>query len=318
MKDKINILCATDENYAIYCLVMLTSLFENNNDVDFKVFIISDNLSNDKFKLFNNLEKRYNQKISIIEIPKDLFENFPIREGDHISLASYYRIACGILLPEEVKRVIYLDCDLIINTNIKPLWNFSLENYYMGAIIDSVSKKQSERLNLNSGSDYYNAGVLLINVEKFREYEIFDKCLKEINLNPDKFIFHDQDLLNKVLEGKIKKLPLIYNVQSALIRKDLSHNPNYEYVAFDVKEEVCKYLKKPYEFIIHYDGPIKPWSKYPFLKPAFSRIWYKYYKILGIKYQHKYAIPLKRKINVFCLNFLWFTKLKKRPDFYNS
>lgn len=314
----INILCATDNNYAAICGVMLTSLFENNIEASFSVYVLGDNLSQENIKLLNNLARRYNQIINIIEPPKKLFDNFPVRKGDHISLASYFRIACGLLLPEHINRIIYLDCDLIINTNIKKLWSYSLKNSYLGAVIDSASSKQIERLKLNPESGYYNAGVLLIDINKFREEKIYEKCVQEINANPDKFKFHDQDLLNVVLEGKIKKLPLIYNMQSAFIRKDLSHNPNYEFVPNEVKKEVIKYLKKPYSFIIHYDGPIKPWSRGVLLKPAFSKIWNEYYKKFGVKLNFNNKISLKRKFTVIALNFLWFVKIKKRPDFFNS
>lgn len=318
MVELINILCATDNNYAAICGVMLTSLFENNVEKSFSVFVLGDNLSHENIELLNNLAKKYNQIINIIEPPKKLFDNFPVRKGDHISLASYFRIACEFLLPEHIKRIIYLDCDLIVNTNINKLWKFPLENSYLGAVIDSASGKQVERLKLNPDSEYYNAGILLIDINKFREEKIYDKCVKEINANPDKFKFHDQDLLNVVLEGKIKKLPLIYNIQSAFIRKDLSHNPNYEFVPNEVKKEVVNYLKKPYSFIIHYDGPIKPWSRGVLLKPAFSNIWTKYYKITGLKIRTTNKSSLQKTIKNCLFNFFWITGIKAKPDFYKT
>lgn len=112
VSESINILCTPDNNYVPYCGIMLTSLLENNKDASFSIYIISDNLSDENKIALKKLIQLYRCNIIFIPINKELFKQCPIREGDHVSIAAYYRIFAPKLLPENINKIIYLDCDI--------------------------------------------------------------------------------------------------------------------------------------------------------------------------------------------------------------
>ena len=113
-----NILCATDDNYVPYCGIMLTSLFENNKGLNFCIYILVEHLSNKSKSEFATLAKKYSQNIEIITVDGEKLKECPIRTGDHVSIVTYYRLLAPILLPSDVDKILYLDCDMIINGNI--------------------------------------------------------------------------------------------------------------------------------------------------------------------------------------------------------
>ena len=127
MKERYNILCATDDNYVPYCGIMLTSLFENNKELKLYIYILAEHLSDRSRNEFATLARNYNQKIEIITVNNDTLKDCPIRIGDYVSIATYYRLLAPILLPSEIDKVLYLDCDIIINDNISELYNEDTE-----------------------------------------------------------------------------------------------------------------------------------------------------------------------------------------------
>lgn len=93
-----------DDNYVPYCGIMLTSLFENNKEENIVVYILCEKLSDKNIADLESLAIAYNKEIRFIYLTKELFNNCPIREGDHVSIAAYYRIIAPNLLPKEIKK----------------------------------------------------------------------------------------------------------------------------------------------------------------------------------------------------------------------
>ena len=91
-----NILCATDDNYVPYCGIMLTSLFENNKELNLCIYILAEHLSDRSRNEFAELAKNYDQKIEIITVNNETLKDCPIRIGDHVSIATYYRLLAPV------------------------------------------------------------------------------------------------------------------------------------------------------------------------------------------------------------------------------
>ena len=140
VKDTMNIICATDDNYVPLCGIMLTSLFENNRDSHIDVYVLTKGLHTVSMKMFDKLLKvgRYNAEIHFCEINDDLFNNCPIRQGDHISLVAYYRFLIPHSLPKGLDKALYLDCDILINDSIKTLYMTDISSVALGVCEESV------------------------------------------------------------------------------------------------------------------------------------------------------------------------------------
>ncbi len=300
-----NILCATDNNFIPYCGIMLTSLFEKNKDIKFNVFILSEGLNKKNITDIATLADIYQQNIEIVIVKEELLKNCPIRKGDHVSIATYYRIIAPELLPSRIDRVLYLDCDIIINNCITELYNTNLDDKAFGAIIDEdhLNTEKYSRLNIAFNKGYINAGVLLMNLKYWREHNLVNKCLSFINENQKKLKQHDQDALNAVLYDKIKLLPLKYNFQTGFLFKNV--------YPFDenVKNEISDTAYNP--TVIHYTTIRKPWVKrcqHPY------RNHFHYYRKKSL-WKNTTMIDtdsLKAKLIYYLANIVWTLGLKKR------
>ena len=166
----INVVCATDDKYVPYCGVMLTSLFENNKEREVSVYImVSRPLSDHGTQQLSLLEKQYGQHIYYCQVDSSFFDKYPIRGEDkkHLSIVTYYRLFAEELLPLEVKQVLYLDCDIIVDGSIGNLFDMDWTDIAVGTIPDMCTEWEDyyKRLGYNKSMGYFNAGVLLMNLE---------------------------------------------------------------------------------------------------------------------------------------------------------
>jgi lipopolysaccharide biosynthesis glycosyltransferase len=180
----------------------------------------------------------------------------PIRVYDHISPVSYFRLLFPDLLPVELNRVIYLDCDLVVLGDIGMLWNICIEDEYAAAVPElaedsrRVSSSQGLRLwrelGLAADLEQFNSGVLLINLEKWRAEFIQQRTLVYLEQAADWLRWHDQEALNAVFAGGWLRLDAGWNLTMRHLMKTLP-------VTY---QQPC---------IIHYHSAAKPWhAEYPF------------------------------------------------------
>lgn len=169
VKETIHIACNIDTSYVKYCIVMLTSLFENNQNVSFHIHVITEDLSNEcRSQMVEFVENKYHQRVEFYYVDMDLVKDCPrYAEGSHISLAAYYRIFLGNLLPLKIHKVLYLDCDLVVVGSIEKLWNTDLKTFAVACVEDMWSGREEiyTRLHYPSSDSYFNSGVLLVNLD---------------------------------------------------------------------------------------------------------------------------------------------------------
>lgn len=288
---------------------MLTSLFENNKKCSFNVYLQGDNISKENTLLLESIARRHNSNISIINVDSASLPKLPIREGDHVSVAAYYRLLSPYMLPLNINKVLYLDCDIIINGDIEQLFNEDISEYACAAIIDEDNENPEKHKRLGYGMEYpyINSGVMLINIEYWRKKKITERCMEFIRNNPDRVILHDQDTINAVLNKEIKLLSVKYNLQTAMLYccSKLSKHTT---------EDVEQHKYKP--IIIHYTGASKPWhkgSKHPYCNR------FLYYK--NISAWRKYPLvkserTWKEELLYFRNSIIWALGLRKRPKTY--
>ena len=125
------------------------------------------------------------------------------------------------ILPKELDRVLYLDCDLIVCKSIRSLWNTDISSNSVGAVYDGGTDdmRTYNRLKYDIRYGYYNAGVLLVNLSYWREHYISDKLLDFISQYPERLLYWDQDALNSILIQSAKILPVEYNMLDALYKR---------------------------------------------------------------------------------------------------
>jgi len=202
-----NIVVVVDNNYAQYVGVMLTSMFENTADSKkLKVFVIYNELSDqNKINLREVVNKYHSQIIFINE--QDDYKNY--HEGSYVSKTAYLKINIPNYLSEKEEYALYLDGDIIINCDILEFEKFDIDAYYIAAVNDDNVYLASEVG--KSIEQYFNSGVMKINLQKWREENISEKVYEYIISPMNKKNTVDQDPLNVILGDNWLKLNRAYN-----------------------------------------------------------------------------------------------------------
>lgn len=314
MKSKvINILCSTDDNYVPFCGIMLTSLFENNRKENFDVYLFTERLKEDNIKNLQRMIADYGNQLYICYVDENVVKNFPIKLSDHVSLATYYRLFAPALLPEHVHKIIYLDCDMIVNGSICSLWNEDVSECALRAVEDESGNEISKfnRLHYSDRSGYFCAGMLLMNLDYWRKHNVMERCLKYISDYPERLLFHDQDVLNAVLYKEKKTLSLKYNFQTGFLY--MCENEK-DVFSSEIQNEIWDTIFKS-PVIIHYTGPYKPWfphSNHPYVN------YFLHYKKISYwnKLLPKYTVSIKEEFRRIINNIIWILGIRPRPKTY--
>ena len=291
----INVLCATDNNYAPYCGVMLTSFLENHKAFHTEVYIVVKNRLKAEKKL-KRLENLYDVNVNIIEFPyKDIVSSYPINHN--LSLETYYRLFATELLPSDVDRVLYLDCDIVVDGNVSDMYFSDLDGISALVCPDFLMyvkhKGLATRLGYEEEKGYFNAGVMFINLDYWREHNIQESCLEYLKIHHDILFFYDQDVLNYVLRDTKKFVNLEYNFLSNLISKGV-----YNSLDTATKNEIISCHPR----VIHFISP-KPWSIFSY-KYTYVSIWDKYCKMSQWRKPLFQKLPKEKPFNYFIKRYL--------------
>ena len=266
-----NIVLTFDNSYVQHASALIASICVNNEPL-ITFFIISDYISSTNQKLLENMILSYNNQVTFLSLDKKVLEDFPIGEGTantYVSLATYYRLFIPELIPQNVTRVIYLDCDVIVDGSLTNLWNIDLGDKCIAALQEQsiLCRAGCERLNYPLNDLYFNAGVLVLNLDKIREKYSSKDYILYIKGHYREILFHDQDVLNKFFHTSKMFFPLRYNVMDSFLRKHAKLPSYYEYNINEIFEPI----------VIHYSGPIKPWHKE--CKNPYSDLYFKYLQL---------------------------------------
>lgn len=317
-----NIVLATDDNFVQHCGTTIKSITTNNHDVRF--FILTEGLDPQKAKLLKEVVSENGCSLEFLLVPSELVKYFPMSKmaSSHISIATYYRLFITSLLPQEIEKVIYLDCDMIIRGNLDGLWNTNLDNAPLAAVYQQNEWADHTnswgRLGIPREYGYFNAGCLVLNINFLREDNFQQKAIDFINSHFDKIISHDQDVLNalyhknaRVLQCKWNYLPIFWKPIFNKI-----HFPN----RCNYKEE--KSDSAFYPIVIHFVDKPKPWNYgcvNPYTKEYFKYLaqtpWRNYKVEFSFKeyYNFKVIPGLKRLIRK--IDFLHIAKTLKEKQY---
>ncbi len=258
-KDKLNILISFDEDYTCHAVDMLHSIILNN-DVSLEIYLLYENLSITSL----NVIREFVEANEIGNLHEYYINgkqySFP-HTIKYIPEVTYYRLFAPFIINEKIDKLLYLDCDIIVNGKIDELYNLNIGDNIIAGCKNMLCKEMSHlntvfntNLNLPITNDYINAGVLLIDVEKYRNYVSPDKIIRFINENRNNLKMQDQDVINKLFYGKIMHVDNKFNLQINTVEEDYKTN--------DVR-------------IIHYSQRAKPWES-DYYSPQKAKYYYNY------------------------------------------
>lgn len=254
---------AADDNYAPYMGISMYSLLINNSEHFDRIYVyVLDNgigaknhsLLKKQADVFNNVELLFHdisQKIDEIK-PK-------YATGWSNSIFGRYFI--DDIVGEGVDKLLYLDCDTIVNNSLKELIDTDISDYYAAGVVDGFSHRQIEYLGLDKKRMYVNSGVLLINVKKWKNDEVCKMLVEYVNSFERKLIYPDQDAFNAVCGKSLLRLPLKYNFFLIMNLDYVDEYLQKEDTPY-VRNEIMEAMVDNYAgtVVFHFTGK-KPWNK---------------------------------------------------------
>jgi lipopolysaccharide biosynthesis glycosyltransferase len=220
--ETIHVAYAFDDNYAEMSVVSMVSLLANT-ECNIYIHVLENRLSEENKAVLESLTNRHhNLRLSIYHLEPDL--SFMITDN-YLSPETYFRLCIPETIPN-IARIIWIDSDTIMRRDIAELWDTDLKGNIVGMCIDAGNNltefhHRKEVLEINDDNFYYNAGVMLIDVGKFKNFDVLGKIeITESRLYKrvqDKKLtwYADQDIINYLLQGKICALAPKFNFQDA-------------------------------------------------------------------------------------------------------
>lgn len=199
----------------------MTSIFENTHSKVTVHVLHDDTLTNDNRQKFIRTAEKYSQSVEfhdVSEYSKQLGKDIEKVSGNW-TIGCCYRLAIPDIITS-VNKIIYLDCDTIVNLDIKELWDIDLEGKSLAGVIDIACERIKlfsdwhVRIRFAGGrvDSYINSGVIVMNLAKFREHgKFFDVVFEWLMSHSHLPIFPDQDALNSIFLGDIKLLDGKFN-----------------------------------------------------------------------------------------------------------
>lgn len=248
-----NILVTLNSNYLWPLKVMLKSMFYNNPDERFVIYLIHSSINDAELDELDRFISLHGNGFESIRIGDDMFQDAPTLL--HYTKEMYYRLLACRFLPQQLDRVLYLDPDILVLNPIRDFYHLDMDNYMFAAsshTFASVPELNKLRLAPYKIEDYYNSGVLLMNLalhrQVIREQDIFEF----VSRYRMKLMLPDQDIMNALYAGYIRGLDeKIYNYDAR----------RYAYYKLTSNGECDMDFIINRTLFLHFCGKKKPWNK---------------------------------------------------------
>lgn len=266
-KNSIPIVLAANDFYVPYVSVCIQSIINTAVQTEqYEIYVFHTDISAENQNLLKcQIEKVSHIDLNFIQIG-EYIDAYHLKAKDHITTETFYRFLILDIM-KDFKKVIYLDCDLVVCRDIAELFNIELGDTLIGAVHDvdfagqlnspwlRMKEYEKKVLGLKEPYQYFQAGVLIFNVEKMRE-AFTTKTLLDMAATGI-YKYSDQDILNIVCEGRVTYINMSWNLindcNGVRITEVARRAPA------NLFNEYMEARKHPY--IVHYAGIQKPWKK---------------------------------------------------------
>lgn len=254
-KDLIPIFFTIDDAYAPYLHVALISLIQNaSKDRNYKIIIVYQELNEQNVANLksladghSNIEIEFKYMKQSLDMITDRIENR--LRSDYFTMTIYFRIFIPDMYPE-YDKAIYIDSDIIVPGDISELYDIDMHNNLIGVCKDGsvndapeLQKYMTESLGLKVG-DYFNSGMLLMNMKGLREVKLAEHFLYLLNKYHFDCVAPDQDYLNSMCYGKIEYLDEVWETMP---NRNKPENPAPKIIHYNLFDKPWCYDNIQYE-----------------------------------------------------------------------
>jgi len=254
----VRIATATDRNYLPYAAAMVHSLAVNRDPSRrLELTILHQGVSRQDQEKIEGIADRI--PVHWVSMDPESYRGWGIEPDPLILDPHYFRCLLPKIYPDSVSRAVYIDSDTLVLEDLYPLWNHPLDGHPVAAAGDLVSVIKDaishwEEIGLDGDAPYFNSGVLVIDLDRWRAEDICERVLQRCRIDRHRLLIrnrwnqHDQYGFNVVLQNRWKRLPARYNHYSERAGGDPA--------------------------IVHFLGDMKPGA--PLARPEYTRLFYEH------------------------------------------
>lgn len=264
----LNFAFCVNDGYIHYICVTIKSIIENHRGIQKNIYVLSDEVSERSRRLL--AETVADDSFTHFEVI--IVDDTPLRGlKDTWSIYTWYRVLLPKYLPDDVHMVLYLDADVVVAGDLQELFAIEMHGLAVAGCIDPESFNQEtlERCELSMAQKYICAGVLLMNLDYWRENDLAKKVIQFGRDNNDRIKFPDQDTINILCQDSKIVLPLRYGIMDYFFENDRFYQEPY-------KQQLIDCINRP--AIVHYAGR-NPWKR-ELATTVMQDVWEKYNRML--------------------------------------
>ena len=228
--------------------------YAHPNSGDLVIWVLSLGIEEKNIELL--AESFPDMDLRFLRVDPELTRRFP--QILHFGKATYCRFFMGDLLPDSVSRILYLDADILVRRPLLDLFQLDMEGFTVAACRDQGlpvafnGLLDCERFGIPPYAPYFNAGVLMVDLDSWRRFDMKERTIDALISNAKTVRFPDQDALNIVLKGEFKELDPSLNQQASL------RSGSHFCWAWLEPDSVQEAVSNPH--VVHFTGPDKPWN----------------------------------------------------------
>lgn len=311
MIQSIPIFLASDDKYAPFVATTITSIVINTKAF-INFYVLDGGILDENKKKIESLKEQFpNFSVEFIDMKSSGLEKFPNLK--HYSLNTFSRYFIPDMKPD-LDKILYMDVDIIVKNDIAELYNQELGDYPVGAVLEdfypvNYTYLKSIYPNFKGGSNYFNAGVLLMKLDYFRKNNMTQKFVDKTVEMKDILSCPDQDIFNIFFENNFKILDYKFNVM-------YDHE---EFISKLGKQDAINALANP--VVLHYTGD-KPWKDIRAKKSIdfweIAKITPFFEEIKKCFFSGKYSSLIKLKLSLFRYKMLSIISSERKQDKYRK
>ena len=288
--DRIIIVTACDENYVRGVAAAMRSAIDSlATGRAASVYVLDGGIRDVSKRRLERSWRRERTEVHWLTPDWNLLRDLPV--SGHVTHSTYLRLLLAEMLPREIGKAIYLDADTIVNRPLEDYWSIDLQGMYCAAVQDAFVPliepallgrplhsmrfpdfdphpiPNYESLGLNPAAKYFNAGIMLVNVERWRSENIMRRALACLHANEPHVRWWDQYALNILFSQQWKQLDPRWNQNSVLFRMTCFDQSPYDEAQFEAARSD--------PWVVHFDYKPKPWQvgcKHPFRRLYFKHL----------------------------------------------
>lgn len=259
-----NIMYLCNDAYVYIAAVSIISLLENNKDADnIRIFIVGEEISEDNKNKLHQTVYAYNRDLIILDKP-DIKGLIGCEIETHWWIENVFsRVFLGEVFKNhpDINKLIYIDCDTLIVGSLLDLWEIDLENHIAAGVLEAMGGFHKKAIGLQSWEPYFNAGMILVDLNKWRKENYDEKAKDFIRKVNGEMEYADESVLNGIAATDMKIVSPKYNLTSLSVYFSIHEVQIYRKPCFHYSEEELREALEDAR-IIHFTSSfvdVRPW-----------------------------------------------------------